>query len=50
MKLRYPVTAQSAASELMDYYNPDLQVVLAPQKFTVVKAEGNYLAAASHDQ
>ncbi|HWY67559.1 MAG TPA: alpha-2-macroglobulin family protein [Terriglobales bacterium] len=50
MKLRYPVNAQSAASQLMDYYNPDLQVVLAPQKFTAVKLEGNYLAAASHER
>lgn len=32
-RLRYPVDAQSAPSELVDYYNPDLKVVLPPERF-----------------
>jgi hypothetical protein len=32
---RYPIHAKAAPATLSDYYNPDLQVVLAPQLFTV---------------
>jgi hypothetical protein len=33
LKLRYPINAQTGPSQLLDYYNPDLQVTLAPQRF-----------------
>jgi hypothetical protein len=32
---RYAIRAKTAPATLSDYYNPDLQVVLAPQRFTV---------------
>jgi len=32
---RYAIHAKAAPSTLLDYYNPDLKVVLAPQTFTV---------------
>lgn len=35
---RYGLTAQTAASQLYDYYNPEARVVVAPTKFIVKKA------------
>ena len=32
---RFAMKARSTASVLYDYYNPDAQVVLAPQRFVV---------------
>ncbi|HWG19988.1 MAG TPA: alpha-2-macroglobulin family protein [Terracidiphilus sp.] len=32
---RYALRARAAPATLFDYYNPDLQVVLAPQSFTI---------------
>ncbi|MEP7270462.1 MAG: hypothetical protein ABI882_03110, partial [Acidobacteriota bacterium] len=34
-KVRYGVQAQSAPSELYDYYNPEARAVVAPTKFVV---------------
>jgi hypothetical protein len=35
---RYAIRAKAAPAQLTDYYNPDLNAVLAPQSFTVSAA------------
>jgi len=34
-KARFAIRAKAAPAKLMDYYNPDLSAVLAPQTFSV---------------
>ena len=34
---RYSIRAKAAPAKLVDYYNPDLRVVLAPQVFSVTR-------------
>jgi uncharacterized protein YfaS (alpha-2-macroglobulin family) len=36
---RYAIRAKAAPAELVDYYNPDLRAVLAPQSFVVSAAQ-----------